>query len=132
MRTNKLYKETTKVMRLKTFLFLLCAGLFTVVNSKVDGFREIDIIGEFSDTGSRSVPVLAVQSDDAVVVIFSKAFGAIDATVSSETDVVYTTTLDVARPSQFSIYTGGYEPGVYLLELVNAANERVYGEFVVE
>ena len=126
-------------MKLKTFLFLLIVGLFANVTdaySGIDAAKDISLKGELTSPGSRSVvlPVIsAKQYDDVILVDFTKILGTVDVTIISEDgEEVYTTTLDVTTPLQHSIFIGGFESGVYLIEFTNAVRGRVYGEFIIE
>jgi len=124
-------------MKLKLFLSLLFIGLFATVNSSVEGLKEICLIGELDPTDARAyVPpsITAEQSDNAVLVNFTKALGTVNVIVTSETgEIVYSTAVNVAGASQFSIYTGDFAAGIYLLEFTKTGSKgQVRGEFIVE
>lgn len=123
-------------MKLRSLLFLLFIGLFAVVNSTVNIYREIDLLGELDPTDARSVvlpTIKAEQSDNEITVNFAKELGTVNIIISSEGEVVYSITLGVTAASKFSIYTGNFESGVYSLEFTRSGSTgRVYGEFIIE
>lgn len=124
-------------MKLKILLSLLFIGAFLTVNSSIEGnLRKLVLLGELDPTGSRSIvipSVTAEQSDDAVILTFSKAVGTINITISSESDIVYSTTLNVTSATQFPIYTDGFDPGTYFLNIIKpSTNGRLYAEIIVE
>ena len=124
-------------MKTKLLLSLFLMGFVLTVNSiTTGGTKAVEMRGEANWGASRSVtPVLVIaqQSDDAVILNFTKVVGTVDVSVSSESGVVYSTILNVTTATQFSIYTGGFEAGAYLLEITKPGAEgRLYGEFEIE
>lgn len=124
-------------MKTKLLVSLFLIGCVLTVNSiTTGGSKAIDMNGEAGWAKTRSVTptlVTAQQSDDAVILNFSNAIGALSVSVSSESEVVYSTILNVTDATQFSIYTGGFEVGTYLLEITKPGAEgRLYGEFEIE
>ena len=124
-------------MKTKLLLSLFLIGFALTVNSiTTAGTKAVDMRGEANWGKTRSVTptlVTAQQSDDAVTLNFSNAIGTINVSVSSENGIVYSTTLNIMDATPFSIYTGGFEAGTYLLEITKpGANGRLYGEFDIE
>lgn len=78
-------------------------------------------------------PVTAFQCAGTVQINFLRAYKALNITIKNKDgEECYGTTLDIDSPMQFTIYTGGYEPGVYLLEMKDTFGERLYGEFTID
>jgi len=125
-------------MKTKLLLSLFLIGFVLTVNSITTGpgTKAIDFGGEANWGKTRSVTptlVTGLQSDDAVILNFSSAVGTLNVSISSESEIVYSTTLNVMDATQFSIYTGGFEVGTYLLEITKpGADGCLYGEFDIE
>lgn len=124
-------------MKSRLFMSLLMA-LFMVGNifagNPIDD--ELILMGEFSQTGTRSVkpelPVSATFEGNVLYIDFTSPIGNVDITIKDATQQVYTSSIDVVASGQrIAISVEDYKAGTYTIEFRNSGDGYVYGEFTL-